>query len=556
MNEKVESVAKKDEERIARLKEFVKTIPLDPGIYIMKNKNDEIIYVGKAKSLRKRVRQYFNKNGKVTRILKMVENIDHIEYIVVHNELEALVLECNYIKENKPKYNVLLKDDKNYPYIKITLQDEFPSMYIVRQVKQDGAKYFGPYTDVSGIRDIFNLLKQIFPLKRCKYNLNKQTNVGPCLYYHIGRCLGPCIDDVNKQEYRQMVNEIILFLEGKTKQVEEYMKQKIDECITKLEFEKAAVYKERLDKLGTILAKQTVSNLNEVSTDVWGYKLYGNTAYIQIFKIRSGKLKKHDTLEINDVEEDELNNSLSTVICSYYTENVDIPKKVYFNVKNGENVNVGVMQEYMSNMKGQKVEINIPKKGDKLKLIYMIENNIEINHKEKAANVLEELASLLNLKENIESIEAYDISNLKNDYIVGAGICFEGNKLNKNKYRKFKIKGIMSQNDVYAMSEVIKRRIKHIEEWGQPDLICIDGGKNQVNAVKEVLLNYNLDIPVIGMIKDDKHRTRGIIDINGKEVDLRKSIQHKSAFNFLTFIQDEVHRFVITYHRKLRDSVK
>ena len=522
----------------------------------MKNENDEIIYVGKAKSLRKRVRQYFNKNNKSTRIIKMVENIDHIEYIVVRNELEALVLECNYIKENKPKYNVMLKDDKNYPYIKITVQDEFPSMYIVRQVRQDNAKYFGPYTDVAGIRDIFNLLKQIFPLKRCKYNLNKQANVGPCLYYHIGRCLGPCVDDINKYEYRQMVNEIILFLEGKTKQVEEYMKAKMDECIKRLEFEKAAVYKDRLDKLGVILAKQTVSNLDEVSTDIWGYKLYGDTAYVQVFKIRSGKLKKHDTLEIKEVEEAEINSNLSTVICSYYTSNIDIPKKIYFKINDSETTDIGVMQEYISNLRGQKVEIITPKKGDKLKLIRMIENNIEINHKEKAANVLEELASLLNLKENIECIEAYDISNLRNEYIVGAGICFEGNKLNKNKYRKFRIRGTECQNDVYAMSEVIKRRISHIEDWGLPDLICIDGGKNQVNAAKEVILKSKLDIPVIGMIKDDKHRTRGIIDLEGREVDLRKSTEHKRVFNFLTFIQDEVHRFVITYHRKLRDSIK
>jgi excinuclease ABC subunit C len=214
------------------------------------------------------------------------------------------------------------------------------------------------------------------------------------------------------------------------------------------------------------------------------------------------------------------------------------------------------MQEYISSVKGQKVEINIPKKGDKLKLIHMIENNIEINHKEKAANVLEELASLLKLEGNIESIEAYDISNIRNDYIVGAGICFEGNRLNKNKYRKFKIKGINSQNDVYSMGEVIKRRISHIEDWGQPDLICIDGGKQQVNMAKDIIKNSKLDIPVIGMIKDDKHRTRGIIDLDGNEVDLRKKIEYKRVFNFLTFIQDEVHRFVITYHRKLRDSIK
>lgn len=541
--------------RIAKIKKIISKIPYNPGIYLMKDKDNNIIYVGKAKSLRKRVRQYFNKTNKTLRIQKMTEKVENIEYVVTANELEALVLECNYIKSHSPKYNVMLKDDKSYPYIKITVKDEFPGIYITRQLKDDGAKYFGPYTDVGGVRDILNTIKEIFPVKRCKYNLNKKTNksVGPCLYYHIGRCLGPCLNEVTREEYSRMINEIILFLEGKTAQITNYLDEQIESCIEKLEFEKAAVLKQRKDKIAGVFAKQTVSGLNESSTDIWGYVVLENTAYIQVFKLRQGKVSFHDSLEVQEVTDQEFKENIFSLIPTYYMNSQDIPLKLY--LKDGSEENIGILQEYLSNLKGKKVEVLSPKKGDKLKLIHMIENNININHEEKKKNVLEELKELLGLDFDISSVEVYDISNLRDEYIVGAYITYEERRLNKSKYRKFKIKSTETQNDVLSMKEVITRRLKHIEDWGEPDLICIDGGFPQVNAVKEVLNEQNITIPVIGLVKDDRHRTRGIIDLNGNEKDLRGDAEHKRVFNFLTYLQDEVHRFVITYHRSLRDKV-
>lgn len=541
--------------RIDKIKKIIAKIPYNPGIYLMKDIDGNIIYVGKAKSLRKRVRQYFNKTNKTLRIQKMTEKVENIEYIVTANELEALVLECNYIKSHSPKYNVMLKDDKSYPYIKITVKDEFPGIYITRQIKDDGAKYFGPYTDVGGVRDIINTIKEIFPVKRCKYNLNKSSNksVGPCLYYHIGRCLGPCLNEVTREEYLCMINEIILFLEGKTTQITSYIDEQIERCIEKLEFEKAASLKQRKDKITGVFAKQTVSSLNEANTDIWGYVVLENTAYIQVFKLRHGKVSFHDSLEVQDVTSEEFKENIFSLIPTYYLNSQDIPAKVY--LKDGSEENIGILQEYLSNLKGKKVDVMSPKKGDKLKLIQMIENNININHEEKKKNVLEDLKEFLGLDFDITTLEVYDISNLRDEYIVGAYITYEDRRLNKSKYRKFKIRSTETQNDVLSMKEVITRRLKHIEDWGEPDLICIDGGYPQVNAVKEVLNEQNIAIPVIGLVKDDRHRTRGIIDVGGKEIDLRRDAEHKRIFNFLTYLQDEVHRFVITYHRSLRDKV-
>lgn len=543
------------DKRIEKIKKIIAKIPYNPGIYLMKDIDGNIIYVGKAKSLKKRVRQYFNKTNKTVRIQKMAEKVENIEYVVTANELEALVLECNYIKSHSPKYNVMLKDDKSYPYIKITVKDEFPGIYITRMLKDDGAKYFGPYTDVGGVRDILNTIKEIFPVKRCKYNLNKKSgkSVGPCLYYHIGRCLGPCLNEEVREEYLRMINEITLFLDGKTSQIASYLDEQIEECIEKLEFEKAASLKQRKDKIANVFAKQTVSGLNEASTDIWGYVVLEGTAYIQVFKLRNGKVSFHDSLEVQEVTEEEFKENVFSLIPTYYLKSQDIPTKIY--IKEGNEENIQVLQEYLSGLKGKKVEVLSPKKGDKLKLIHMIENNININHEEKKKNVLEDLKELLNLDLDIAIIEVYDISNLRDEYIVGAYITYEDRRLNKSKYRKFKIKSTETQNDVQSMKEVITRRLKHIEDWGEPDLICIDGGYPQVNAVKEVLKEHVIDVPVIGLVKDDRHRTRGIIDIEGKEIDLRKDAKHKRVFNFLTYLQDEIHRFVITYHRSLRDKV-
>lgn len=542
-------------------KEIVEKIPFDPGIYIMKDENNKIIYVGKAKSLRKRVRQYFNKTNKTVRIQSMVSKIRNIEYIVTSNELEALALECNYIKQFMPKYNVMLKDDKTYPYIKITVKEKYPSIYITRNKIEDGSKYLGPYTDVNALREIFVTLKEIFPLKRCKYNFNKKTNknVGPCLYYHIGRCLGPCINDIALEDYRAMINQVVLFLEGKTDTVKEYIKENIDKCIEKLEFEKAKVLSERLDKITKVTEKQKVSNLNESSTDIWGYITVKNKLYIQIFKIRNSKLLKHDNLYIEEIEKEKLDSDLLDIVSQYYTKNkIDMPAKVYLKLKDEEKLKpeIETISKYLADLKTTKSEVLIPKKGDKLKLILMIENNIKVNLKDKDKNPLDELKELLNIDYDLNYLECYDISNLKDSFIVGAGIAYENGDFNKSKYRKYKIKSTETQNDLLSMAEVISRRLNHIDTLPLPDMFLIDGGINQVRAVKAVLEKANIDTPVIGMIKDDKHRTRGVIDLNEKEIDLRDDKEHKSIFALITKLQDEVHRFVITYHRSLRDKVK
>lgn len=540
-------------------KEIVEKIPFNPGIYIMKDEKDSIIYVGKAKSLRKRVRQYFNKTNKTARIQKMVSKVKNIEYIVTENELEALALECNYIKEFMPKYNVMLKDDKTYPYIKITVKDKYPLIYITRNKIDDGSKYLGPYTDVNALREIFIALREIFPIKRCKHNLNKKRNVGPCLYYHIGRCLGPCINDITLEEYKTMINQVTLFLEGKTDAVKEYIKESIDRCIESLEFEKAKELSERLSKIAKITDKQKVSNLNENSADIWGYFVVKQKLYIQIFKIRGSKLLKHDNIYIDEIERSNLDTSLLDIISQYYTKNKsDIPSKIYLKLKTEEKYlnEIHTINEYLTNTKQAKVELLIPKKGSKLKLIEMCENNIKLNLKDKDKNPLEELKILLGLEYDVNVLECYDISNLKDTYIVGAGITYEDNKLNKSKYRKYKIKSTSTQNDVLSMKEIITRRLNHIDTLPLPDIFLIDGGKNQVRAVKEVLKENNIDTPVIGMIKDNKHKTRGIIDLNDKEINLKDKVEYKNIFALITKLQDEIHRFVITYHRSLRDKIR
>lgn len=531
------------------VKEIVSKIPFEPGIYMMKDENGTIIYVGKAISLRKRVRQYFQKTNKSARIEKMASLVRDISYIVTKNEVEALVLECNYIKEHNPKFNVMLKDDKTYPYIKITVKDKYPIIYVTRTQKKDGAIYLGPYTNVGAMREVLKMVKEIFPVKRCKYNLEKKKITSPCLYYHIGRCLGPCINDVSLSEYREMIDQVVLFLQGKTKQIKDLIKLQINECIEKLEFEKAAVLKQRLDNIDKISDKQTVANLNENSTDIFGYVLKDNILHVQVFKIRNYKVVLHDNVEINDVDKSEIEESICQIISRYYLEREDIPKKVYVKL---EEENVELLNKFFET-KNFKLNVFCPKKGEKLNLVKMVENNIHINLEDKKNNALDDLASLLEFSEGIDSIECYDISNLRNEYIVGCMIRFENGKLNKKMYRKFRIKSTMTQDDPKCMYEVLTRRLKHSKDWPLPDIILIDGGKTQLSAVKNAMKDVNEYTNIYGMVKNDNHRTRGLMDENGIEFDLSES---KNILKFLTFLQDEVHRFTITYHRSLRDTVK
>lgn len=531
------------------VKKVVSKIPFEPGIYMMRDENGTIIYVGKAISLRRRVRQYFQKNNKSARIEKMASLVRDISYIVTKNEVEALVLECNYIKEHNPKFNVMLKDDKTYPYIKITIKDRYPIIYVTRTQKKDGSLYFGPYTNVGAMREVLRAIKEIFPVKRCRYNLEKKKITSPCLYYHIGRCLGPCINDISLDEYRKMIDQVALFLQGKNKQIKDILKEQIEECIEKLDFEKASILKQRLDNIDKISDKQTVANLNENSTDIFGYVLNDNVLHVQVFKIRNYKVVLNDNVEINDVDKSEIEESLSQIISRYYLDREDIPKKVYVKL---DDENIELLNKFFE-AKEIKLNVFCPKKGEKLNLVKMVENNIHINLEDKKNNTLDDLASLLEFSDGIDSIECYDISNLRNEYIVGCMIRFENGKLNKKMYRKFKIKSTMTQDDPKCMYEVLSRRLKHSKEWPLPDIILIDGGKTQLNAVKIAMRDTGEFTNIYGMVKNDNHRTRGLINENGVEFDLEKS---KNILKFLTFLQDEVHRFTITYHRSLRDTVK
>ena len=479
----------------------------------------------------------------------MASLVRDIDYIVVENEVEALNLECNYIKKLSPKFNVLLKDDKTYPYIKVTIKDKYPLIYVTRRRLEDKALYFGPYTNVGAMRDALHTIKEIFPVKRCKYNLDKTVVKNACLYYHIGRCLGPCINEVSLKAYKEMIDQVVLFLEGKTSDVKKMIENQIEDCIGKLEFEKAAMLKQRLDNIEKFSQKQNVSNLNEISTDIWGYVFFEGTLYIQIFKIRDYKIVLHDNVKINDISEEEISESLSQIVSNYYVDNNDMPKKVYITLSDEQTLLINklfVKREI-------KLQVICPKRGEKAKLVKMVENNIHINIEDNKNNVVEDLASLLGFKEGIDSIECYDISNLRNDYIVGCMIRYENGKLNKSMYRKFKIKTTSTQDDPKCMYEVLTRRLKHAKDWPLPDIILIDGAMNQLNAVKKAMEDVGESTNIYGMVKNDKHRTRGLIDEDGNEFDLSDK---KKILNFLTFLQDEIHRFVITYHRQLRDSVK
>ena len=529
-------------------KEKISKIPLNPGIYMMRDKDNNIIYVGKAISLKKRVSQYFQKNNKSARIEKMVSLIEDITFIVTNNEVEALVLECNYIKEHNPKFNVMLKDDKTYPFIKINMKEKYPTINITRVKKNDKALYFGPYTNVGAIRDVLRTIKQIFPVKRCKLNLEKTKKKEPCLYYHIGRCLGPCVNDVNLEQYRKMINQIVLFLQGNTKEIKEVLVNEIEQSIEKLDFEKAGILKQRILSIEAIKEKQQVANLNENSTDIFGYMYLDNNLYVQIFKIRNYKVVLNDNIEINDVIEEEQDEILTQIVSSYYLENKDMPKKIYIKLKDTE---IDLLNEYF---KSKDVNINVlcPKKGEKANLIKMVENNIKINMENKKDTVLEDLSKLLGFKETIDSIECYDISNLRNEYIVGCMIRYEDGKLNKKMYRKFKIKSLETQDDPRSMYEVLKRRLNHNVDWPLPDVILLDGGKTQLSVVKKAFEETNEVTNLYGMVKNDKHRTKELMDVFGNTINL----DNDKILNFITFLQDEVHRFTISYHRKLRDTVK
>ena len=534
------------------IEEELKKLPNKPGVYIMHDKDGNIIYVGKAVSLKNRVRQYFRKNNKTTRIEKMVSLISYFEYIVVDNEAEALILECNLIKKNKPKFNVLLKDDKTYPYIKITINEEYPSVYTTRKILNDGAKYFGPYANAGSAKEMVDFIKQKFKIRQCR---NFKSNKRVCLNYHIGRCLGPCVNSVSKEEYMKQIHEIIDFLDGKAVNIIKKLKVEIEEAARNQQYEKAAYLRDKMIAIENISQKQKVSNINENAIDVIGIAKNSLTACIEVFFVRQSKMIGRENYFFNDLVDLDEKEILSGFVKQFYLNNENIPNKIMISE---EIEDKELLEKVLTEKSGKKVEIRHPQKGEKLRFVEMAKNNAKVSLENKVSdkyNVLDELKELLNLDKLPRKIECYDISNLSGTNIV-AGMCvLKDGVINKKLSRRFKIKTVFGQDDPACMKEVISRRLKHSIDnpnggFGKlPDVIFVDGGITQIKAAKEAVKEYNLNIPIFGMVKNDKHTTRALINEERNELELSEELK-----NLITKFQDTVHDTAIGYHKKLRDT--
>ena len=535
------------------IEEELKKLPGKPGVYVMRDKDDNIIYVGKAVSLKNRVRSYFRKTNKTERIKKMVSLIDHFEYIVVDNEAEALILECNLIKKNRPRFNVLLKDDKTYPYIKIDVKSEYPNVVITRRLLNDGAKYFGPYANPGAAKEMVDFIKQKYKIRQCR---NFKSTTRACLNYHIKRCLAPCVGYVTPEEYRKQINEIIDLLEGKTDKIIKELNQQMKEASQNLDFEKAAYLRDRKIAIERVSEKQKVSNISENNIDVIGIYKSELEVCIEIFFVRGSKMigREHYFFsELKDMEESEI---LSGFIKQYYLDNPNIPSKIMIREELPEKE---IIEQWLSTLLGKKVELKSPKKGEKLRFVEMAENNakVTLENKEKdKSEILMELKEVLKMDKLPRKIETFDISNISGEYMV-AGMCvMQDGVIKKNLSRRFKIKTVYSQDDPKCMEEVVTRRLAHSigkEDNGfgkLPDVIFADGGITQIRAIKSAINKYeNLDIKVFGMVKNDKHQTRALIDEKRQEIPISEKLM-----NLITRFQDTVHDTAITYHRKLREQ--
>lgn len=543
-----------------RIKEDLKKLPERPGVYIMKDKNDNILYVGKAVALKNRVRQYFQKTNKTERIKKMVSQIDHFEYIVVDSEMEALILECNLIKLHRPKYNVLLKDDKMYPYIKITLNEDYPTVRITRKKINDGAKYFGPYTNAFAVKETVEFLNKTFKLKHCRKIFKDGKYETPCLNYHIKRCMGICQGNVSKEEYMKVINQVIDVLDGKSEALIKKIDADMQKASSELNFEKAAELRDKKISLENLMQKQKMDSFSENNIDVIGIVKYLDKASIEVFNIRNSRMIGGKNFILKDVEEFSESDLIFDFMKQYYNDG-NVPDKIMFRYEFPDMELARNLLMKIGNKKN--LEFKIPKRGEKVKLIDMAERNAKISMQNKTDSIeneglLVELMNLLHLKELPKRIESFDISNISGTDTVAGIVVFENAKPKKSDYRRIKIKTVEGQNDVGCMREVLMRRLKYCEEdfdgkspySSSPNLILMDGGISQVRVAKNVVREYGLTIPVFGMVKDGKHRTRTIVDEDGREYEIKSN----ELFNLVTFLQDEVHNTAIEYHRKLRQN--
>lgn len=557
------------------IEEELKKLPAKPGVYIMRDSKDTIIYVGKAIILKNRVRQYFQSSRNHTeKIKQMVEHIDHFEYIITDSELEALVLECNLIKEHMPKYNTMLKDDKTYPYLRVTMNEAFPRVSIVREQKKDKAKYFGPYTSSIAVKDTLELLRKIYKIRTCNRMLPKDIGKErPCLYYHMGQCGAPCQGYLSQADYKANIDEVIELLNGNYTRVATFLEEKMTAASEALEFEKAAQFRDLLHSVKQIANKQKITNTDQVDRDIIAFARDKDEAVVQTFFIRNGKLIGRDHFHLSGVQDEEDSQVMASFIKQFYAGTPYIPKEIFLGAKTEEEE---LLTEWLTAKRGQKVYLKVPQKGDKEKLVDMARKNAELVLKQdiekikreeaKTTGALKELAQYLDLL-LLERIESFDISNTAGFESVGSMVVFEKGKPKKADYRKFKIRSVQGPDDYASMYEVLTRRFTHgqkeLEQCRDrqqdialgsftkyPDLILMDGGKGQVGIALRVLSELNLNIAVCGMVKDDNHRTRGLF-YNNKELPIDKSGE---LFRLITRIQDETHRFAIEYHRNLRQK--
>ena len=540
------------------IQEQLKKLPSEPGVYLMKDENDKVIYVGKAISLKNRVRQYFQSSKNHTsKVKSMVKNIYKFEYIITDSELEALILECSLIKEYRPKYNVLLRDDKTYPYIKVTVNEDFPRVLKVRQVIKDKAKYFGPYTNTTAVNDTLEIIRNIYPIRTCNIDIERaiKNKVRPCLNKHIKKCVGPCTGEVSKEEYSKMIEEIILFLSGKEEHLIDLLKEKMNKCAMEFNFEDAAMYWDKIKSLEEMTQKQKIDYItSDLNQDIIAMARAHDEACVQVFFIRNGKIVGREHYILEGVMDSTRESILSSFVKQFYMAQDYIPKEILIESDIEDSF---ILEEWLSDKKGQKVFIRVPQKGDKKSLIEMVRKNA-VEYLEKFSNMnklkyqksigaLEELKNIIGLEKIPRRIESFDISNIQGVDSIGSMVVFTDGKKDKKEYRRYKIKTVIGPNDYDSMAEIVERRIKYGD---LPDLILLDGGKGQVSSVKKVLNKHNVEIPLWGMYKDDKHRSHGLIS-QEKEIELDKS---SNLYRFVASIQEEVHNYAISYHRSLRNK--
>ena len=551
------------------IQEELKKLPGKPGVYLMHDERDAIIYVGKAISLKNRVRQYFQSSrNKGAKIEQMVTHISRFEYIVTDSELEALVLECNLIKEHRPKYNTMLMDDKSYPFIKVTVNEPFPRVMLARQMKKDKAKYFGPYTSAGAVKDTIELIRKLYHIRSCNRSLPKDLGKErPCLNYHIHQCQAPCQGYISQEEYRKSIDEVVRFLNGHYDLVLKELEEKMMAASDSLEFEKAIEYRELLTSVQKVAQKQKITDTAGDDRDIIAMASEGEDAVVQVFFIRSGRLIGRDHFYLKSAENDTEGEILSSFIKQFYAGTPYIPAELMLPE---EIEDQDIIEEWLTARRERRVHLRIPKKGTKEKLVELAQKNAQMvlkNDRERlkreegrTIGAVKELEKILGLK-GIIRMEAYDISNTNGFDSVGSMVVYEHGKPKRNDYRKFKIKTVQGPDDYASMNEVLTRRFGHgLREQQEesetggfqifPDLIMMDGGRGQVNIALEVLEKLHLHIPVCGMVKDDNHRTRGLY-FNNTELPIDRNSE---CFRLITRIQDEAHRFAITFHRQLRSK--